>query len=199
MLQYHIFTVLRHSLRSIAIWFLITLFVISLIVVFLKLLLNKDKFYIFLTRDLLTLTLAILLLSVALCRNIIVSGSMLPNFTYNCVYSGLPVLFCRPGMSLKRGDVVTFVSPTHPNRVLVKRIIGLPGDIVSIKDKNLWINGKKRSYHTNIGEELDPKFVEYIEWKTGCSNLIWVTEIDDNNNSYNVIYHSYSLIVVGKE
>ncbi|OLY83415.1 Mitochondrial inner membrane protease subunit 2 [Smittium mucronatum] len=31
---------------------------------------------------------------------------------------------------LKRGDVVTLHSPTNPSDVLVKRIIGLPGDMI---------------------------------------------------------------------
>ncbi|MCL2321383.1 MAG: signal peptidase I [Oscillospiraceae bacterium] len=45
--------------------------------------------------------------------------------------------------SLKRGDVVVFKSE-ELNMVLVKRLIGLPGDKVSIKDNgDVYVNGEK--------------------------------------------------------
>ena len=34
--------------------------------------------------------------------------------------------------SLKRGDLVTYVSPLDPTRVVCKRLIGLPGDIICV-------------------------------------------------------------------
>ena len=45
----------------------------------------------------------------------------------------------------ERGDVVTFVSPLD-ERLLVKRIIGLPGDRVVLKGNALSINGKTAAY-----------------------------------------------------
>lgn len=33
---------------------------------------------------------------------------------------------------LKRGDLVTFISPLDPTRMVCKRLIGLPGDIVCV-------------------------------------------------------------------
>jgi len=41
----------------------------------------------------------------------------------------------------ERGDIIVFRSPIEPNKYLVKRLIGLPGDVVLIKDNHLWING----------------------------------------------------------
>ena len=42
---------------------------------------------------------------------------------------------------LKRGQVVTLLSPTEPRKVLVKRIIGMPGDMVIPRDRTTKRNG----------------------------------------------------------
>jgi len=44
-----------------------------------------------------------------------------------------------------RGDVVTFPSP-EDERLLVKRIIGIPGDVVELDDNVLVINGERAVY-----------------------------------------------------
>jgi signal peptidase I len=45
------------------------------------------------------------------------------------------------GHAPKRGDVVVFVSPTGSGEVLVKRLIGLPGDNVQMSGGQLLLNG----------------------------------------------------------
>lgn len=49
------------------------------------------------------------------------------------------VLFHPP----KLGDVITFEDPTYEGRYLVKRVVGLPGDKISIRNGTLYRNGKK--------------------------------------------------------
>ncbi|WP_150466619.1 signal peptidase I [Francisella sp. SYW-9] len=46
----------------------------------------------------------------------------------------------------KRGDIVVFHFPVNPNVDFVKRVVGLPGDVISYKDKMLTINGHKLKY-----------------------------------------------------
>ena len=43
----------------------------------------------------------------------------------------------------KRGDIVVFREPPTESRDLIKRVIGLPGDHITYKDKILYINGKQ--------------------------------------------------------
>jgi signal peptidase I len=55
-----------------------------------------------------------------------------------------------------RGSIVTFVHPTDPSRVLVKRVIGLPGDTISIDNGVVKINGKP----------LDEPYLSYRDTRT---------------------------------
>lgn len=43
--------------------------------------------------------------------------------------------------SPQRGDIVTFVPP-HTDQVYIKRVMGLPGDEVTVRGAQVWINGQ---------------------------------------------------------
>ena len=55
----------------------------------------------------------------------------------------------------KRGDVVTFFSPRDGTR-LIKRVVGLPGDVIEMRDERLYINGEAQQYSgtQSIREQL---------------------------------------------
>ena len=48
-----------------------------------------------------------------------------------------------PIRDIRRGDIVVFKFPEDPERDFIKRVIGLPGDSVELKNRELHINGQK--------------------------------------------------------
>lgn len=51
-----------------------------------------------------------------------------------------------PVNQVQRGDIIVFEDQTKPNRDLIKRVVGVPGDTISYIDKRLRINGKTLTY-----------------------------------------------------
>jgi signal peptidase I len=41
----------------------------------------------------------------------------------------------------ERGDIVVFHEPDQPDRDLIKRVIGLPGDTIKLDGTNVWVDG----------------------------------------------------------
>ncbi|RME39520.1 MAG: signal peptidase I [Thermoflexia bacterium] len=88
----------------------------------------------------LLLALAIYLVINTLTGRFYVRGSSMEPSLHNGQYlivSKISYLFGEP----QRGDIVVFVSPNNGKEDYVKRIIGLPGERVEIRDGAVWING----------------------------------------------------------
>ncbi len=82
------------------------------------------------------------------------SGSMIPTlqvgdfilvnkFTYGV---RLPIVNQKiiPLSDPKRGDVMVFHYPENPSVDYIKRVVGIPGDVVEYRDKKLYINDKEQ-------------------------------------------------------
>jgi signal peptidase I len=109
-----------------------------------------------LLRDLIFALMFAALLVVFVVQPVKVEGtSMLPRlhdgeriFVNKLVYYGLP--------ELQRGDIVVFWFPDDPSKSYIKRVIGLPGETVEIRDGRVYITSQGRE---QLLEEpyLDPQ------------------------------------------
>jgi signal peptidase I len=47
-----------------------------------------------------------------------------------------------PYSSIQRGDIIVFKYPVSPSQHFVKRVIGIPGDRIQIRNKRVFVNGE---------------------------------------------------------
>ena len=47
-----------------------------------------------------------------------------------------------PAGTIRRRDIIVFKYPEDPDRDFIKRVIGLPGETVEVREKKVYINGK---------------------------------------------------------
>lgn len=52
----------------------------------------------------------------------------------------------------KRGDIIVFVYPVNPKKDFIKRLVGLPGETIEIKDGSVFINGEELRAPQTIAE-----------------------------------------------
>jgi len=75
--------------------------------------------------------------------NLLIGDHIIVNkFIYGPVYNNL----FRKSFALRdirRGDIIVFRFPMQPDTDFVKRVIGLPGDTVEVRDKKVAINGRE--------------------------------------------------------
>ena len=55
---------------------------------------------------------------------------------------GGPLAPLLPGRVVRRGDIVVFRYPEDPRRDFIKRVVGLPGETIAIRDRRVFANGR---------------------------------------------------------
>ncbi|MHC4574129.1 MAG: signal peptidase I [Planctomycetota bacterium] len=72
----------------------------------------------------------------------------------------------------QRGDIVICFSPEDGTR-LVKRVIGLPGDAVELKNNRLLLNGRPLTY-----TPIDPQYTQYLSPRQKRKSLLATEDLD---------------------
>lgn len=84
----------------------------------------------------------------------------------------------------KRYDIIIFRYPDDPSKIFIKRVIGLPGETVEIKNGNVYINGNEESEAVSFcPEEMTGEYGPY-EVPEGCYFVMG----DNRNNSLDSRY-----------
>ena len=75
-------------------------------------------------------------------NNLLVGDHLLVNkFVFGPSESSIERMLL-PETAVKRGDVVVFKYPEEPDRDFIKRVIGLPGETLELRHKQVYINGR---------------------------------------------------------
>ena len=94
---------------------------------------------------------------------------------------GLPLL---PSYTIQRQDIVVCKAPREPEILLVKRVVGLPGDTLEIRDKTIYINA----------QPLDEPYKKHSDpnvYPGGNSNPLFGNSQRDNYKAITIPPDSY--------
>lgn len=148
------------------------------------------------------------------------SGSMIPTllvgdylfvekYSYGYSHYSLPFapdLFSGRifGSTPRRGDVMVFKYPRDTSVDYIKRVIGLPGDTVQVKEGRLWINGTEVAQQPEGDFEVDDDGVQvalrrYQETLPGgvAHDILKTTDSGEANNTPVYTVPPGSLFVMG--
>jgi signal peptidase I len=107
-------------------------------------------------------------------NNLLIGDHLLVNkFVYAPTTSSVERTLLPIG-TIRRGDVLVFKSPVEPERDLIKRVIGLPGERLEQKEKKLYING----------QPLNEPYVFFLEPPRHNSELTEATTSSDPRENY---------------
>ncbi|MDX1994500.1 MAG: signal peptidase I [bacterium] len=104
------------------------------------------------------------LVNLATVRFIVQGPSMEPTFQTDqfLIVSRINYLIGTP----QRGDIIVFHFPGNTEEDYIKRVIGLPGDTVEIRDTKVYINGQEL-YEPYINEPCRPSSCPDRVWELG--------------------------------
>lgn len=86
----------------------------------------------------------------------------------------------------ERGDVIVFRWPPDTSKDFIKRVIGLPGDVITYKNKQLSVNGKPvpRSSLGNYSGEGVPLFESATEFRETLGKVIHpIIQVSDRQSA----------------
>jgi signal peptidase I len=101
-------------------------------------------------------------------NNLLIGDHLLVNkFVFGPSESGLERALLPIG-TIRRGDVVVFKYPEEPERDFIKRVIGLPGETIELRQKKVYVNGSP----------IDEPYVHFLEPPGGPGSESEFTSLD---------------------
>jgi signal peptidase I len=119
--------------------------------------------------------------------NLLIGDHLLVNkFVFGPTATGLEHALLPIG-TIKRGDVIVFKYPEEPDRDFIKRVIGLPGETLELRDKKVYVNGTP----------LDEPYAHFLRPPGESSELHEVTSFDVRDRYGPVTVPPNQLFVMG--
>lgn len=117
------------------------------------------------------------LVNLATVRFIVDGPSMLPNFEDGqfLIVSRVNYLIGDP----EQGDVIVFHYPGNTEEDYIKRVIGVPGDVVEIRDTVVYVNGTPLDETAYINEPCTEDRCRDNSWELGADDFF---VMGDNRN-----------------
>jgi signal peptidase I len=85
-------------------------------------------------------------------NNLLIGDHLLVNkFVFGPTATGLERAVL-PMHDIRRGEIIVFKYPDEPERDFIKRVIGLPGDVIELKSKKVYVNS----------QALDEPYVHFL-------------------------------------
>ncbi len=130
------------------------------------------------------------LVNLASARFVVEGASMQPTFATGqyVIVSRVNYLLSEP----QHGDVIVFHYPRRPTEDYIKRVIGVPGDLIEIRDALVYRNGEVLD-ETYINEPCSPASCPDGAWRLGAEEYF---VLGDNRNHSS---DSRAFGVVGRE
>ena len=101
-------------------------------------------------------------------ENLLIGDHLLVNkFVFGATETALERAILPIG-TIKRRDIIVFKYPEEPERDFIKRVIGLPGETVEVREKKVYVNGTA----------LDEPYVHFLAPPSGPSEFHEVTSFD---------------------
>jgi signal peptidase I len=82
---------------------------------------------------------------------------------------------------LRRGDIIQFKYPKDPSKYYMKRIIGLPGETVGIREGKVYINGELLD-ENYIAQEYNQNLVSFPDVKIPEESFYVMGDNRDNSS-----------------
>ena len=103
---------------------------------------------------------------------------------------------CKKMRDPKRFDIIIFRYPDDESELYIKRVIGLPGETVEIKDGDVYIDGSKKPLYDSFtaettgtglmtpGSGTTPMSGSTRFWEKQCSDITLVSNLLNNERTF---------------